>query len=719
MSRKIKTRASGGGQSHDCPEAHGNNNSNRGGLASTSAHTNNNGGSGGSDKSALIHSGGANVGVVNSALGNVGNNNHGSNSHSHSPNGHGPPVVVVGNKRRRPHSDDNNNNNNNNNNNSSSSNQQPPYTATNKERTRSYSRRPGEDKRRSYSRRCSERPPPTRGNYRKNDSINSNLGGIQGMGASGGSAFGPVDGRMPPEYAHPSYRLGKSAAATAIAAAAAPAPATQQQQQQQQYRSPPHRPDDKDGHYVYALGESLTPRYKILSRLGEGTFGRVLECWDRETRSYTAVKVIRSVRKYREAAMMEIKVLRAIAEEWRKSAPKSSENRCVEMLGWFSYRDHVCMVFEKLGLSLYDFMRRNRYQPFPVPLVRQFGIQLVEGLVFMHRHGLIHTDLKPENILLVNTDFAQHNNLLESAHQASIKLIDFGSAIFTHDHHSRVVSTRHYRAPEVILGLGWSFPCDAWSVGCILVELMQGEALFQTHEDLEHLAMMESLLGPIPGKMVKNADCKAARYFRKRVLHPSGAAAVAAPAAAAAAAAAAAMSDGSGASTGTANMALPAPLAAPAPAPAPAATTAAAPAPAAATTQTPKSHSASAPAPEIGAGDFDRPPAVVSRKPVPTTGEQVELVQYELIWPEGAQSDESLAAVARVNPLSVTLLQGQAAFAAANANDTASAGAGGSGSSGGEAGSSETEAMLSLILGLLRYDPHERLTSEEALLLLR
>ena len=169
-------------------------------------------------------------------------------------------------------------------------------------------------------------------------------------------------------------------------------------------------------------------------------------------------------------------------------------------------------------------------------------------------------------------------------------------------------------------------------------------------------------------------------------------------------------------------MALPAPLAAPAPAPAPAATTAAtaaAPAPAAATTQTPKSHSASAPAPEIGAGDFDRPPAVVSRKPVPTTGEQVELVQYELIWPEGAQSDESLAAVARVNPLSVTLLQGQAAFAAANANDTASAGAGGSGSSGGEAGSSETEAMLSLILGLLRYDPHERLTSEEALLLLR
>lgn len=55
---------------------------------------------------------------------------------------------------------------------------------------------------------------------------------------------------------------------------------------------------------------------------------------------------------------------------------------------------------------------------------------------------------------------------------------------------------RHYRAPEVILGLGWSFPCDIWSVGCILVELASGDALFQTHESLEHLAMMQQVGSP-------------------------------------------------------------------------------------------------------------------------------------------------------------------------------------------------------------------------------
>lgn len=76
---------------------------------------------------------------------------------------------------------------------------------------------------------------------------------------------------------------------------------------------------------------------------------------------------------------------------------------------------------------------------------------------------------------------------------SEIKVIDFGSATFEDQYHSSIVSTRHYRAPEVILGLGWSFACDMWSVGCIMVELLAGDALFQTHENLEHLAMMEKV----------------------------------------------------------------------------------------------------------------------------------------------------------------------------------------------------------------------------------
>lgn len=131
--------------------------------------------------------------------------------------------------------------------------------------------------------------------------------------------------------------------------------------------------------------------------------------------------------------------------------------------------------------------------------------------IVLHDLNLIHTDLKPENILLVQNSYQTftYNRQIPSSSQTTariarqrrvlldteIRLIDFGSATFDDEYHSSVVSTRHYRAPEIILNLGWSYPCDIWSIGCILVEFFTGDALFQTHDNLEHLAMMESVCG--------------------------------------------------------------------------------------------------------------------------------------------------------------------------------------------------------------------------------
>jgi hypothetical protein len=44
-------------------------------------------------------------------------------------------------------------------------------------------------------------------------------------------------------------------------------------------------------------------------------------------------------------------------------------------------------------------------------------------------------------------------------------------------------------------GLGWDEKSDIWSIGCIMAELFTGELLFGTHEDIEHLALMEKILG--------------------------------------------------------------------------------------------------------------------------------------------------------------------------------------------------------------------------------
>ena len=88
--------------------------------------------------------------------------------------------------------------------------------------------------------------------------------------------------------------------------------------------------------------------------------------------------------------------------------------------------------------------------------------------------------------------------------RTEIRVIDFGGATFENDHHSSIINTRQYRSPEVLLGLDWSYPSDMWSAGCILAELATGELLFNTHDDLEHLALIERTVGyPLPRHMVQ------------------------------------------------------------------------------------------------------------------------------------------------------------------------------------------------------------------------
>ncbi|KAF8981474.1 Dual specificity protein kinase clk3 [Entomortierella lignicola] len=269
--------------------------------------------------------------------------------------------------------------------------------------------------------------------------------------------------------------------------------------------------DDKEGHYIVVPNEDLTSRYKILRLLGQGTFGKVVECFDRETGKHCAIKIIRAIQKYRDASKIEARVL----ETLKRNDPGNTF-KCLHLKRCFEYRNHVCMVFELLGQSIYDWLKDNSFCPFPPNQIQHFARQLFSSVSFLHSLRLIHTDLKPENILLANGDYRQTTYKSKPRRvllDPEIRLIDFGSATFQNEHHSTVVSTRHYRAPEIILGLGWSYPCDIWSIGCILVEFLTGEALFQTHDNLEHLAMMQAVLGPIPEKLIRASHKSSQKYF--------------------------------------------------------------------------------------------------------------------------------------------------------------------------------------------------------------
>ncbi len=94
----------------------------------------------------------------------------------------------------------------------------------------------------------------------------------------------------------------------------------------------PRRPqppiqDDDEGHLVYSPGEVIQNRYQIMEVLGEGTFGKVVRTIDMFKNRIVALKIIKNVKKYREAARLEINVLSKIL----KYDPKA--HQCFNKIG--------------------------------------------------------------------------------------------------------------------------------------------------------------------------------------------------------------------------------------------------------------------------------------------------------------------------------------------------------------------------------------------------
>ncbi|KAI0058779.1 CMGC CLK protein kinase [Artomyces pyxidatus] len=279
--------------------------------------------------------------------------------------------------------------------------------------------------------------------------------------------------------------------------------------------------DDKEGHYIIKPDDIIHARYRTIRLLGQGTFGKVVEAVDMQEGRRVAIKIIRAIQKYRDASKIEVRVLNRLKER----DPMNRHN-CIHLLDWFDHRNHICLVSELLGMCVYDFLKENEFAPFPRGHIQSFARQLLGSVAFLHDLHLIHTDLKPENILLVHNDSkaiavptpGKRNSpprMKRILERTDIRLIDFGSATFQEEYHSTVVSTRHYRAPEIILGLGWSYPCDAFSLGCILVEFYTGIALFQTHDNLEHLAMMEMVMGKMPERFARAGARSKPEYFKE------------------------------------------------------------------------------------------------------------------------------------------------------------------------------------------------------------
>ena len=130
--------------------------------------------------------------------------------------------------------------------------------------------------------------------------------------------------------------------------------------------------------------------FRVLELLGEGTFGQVVKCEDCERHVLRAVKVIKNKPAYYNQALMEIRLLTTLNTQY----DVDDRHHMLRLLDHFTYKHHLCLVFELLSVNLYELIKQNQFRGLAMHLIRTFLRQLTDALIVLRRAAVIHCDLK-------------------------------------------------------------------------------------------------------------------------------------------------------------------------------------------------------------------------------------------------------------------------------------------------------------------------------------
>ncbi|KAJ9537120.1 hypothetical protein OSB04_029853 [Centaurea solstitialis] len=177
-----------------------------------------------------------------------------------------------------------------------------------------------------------------------------------------------------------------------------------------------------------------------------------------------------------------------------KSLRKMNHPNIVKLKEVIRENDILYFVFEYMECSLYQLMK-DRLKLFLETEIRNWCFQVFQGLAYMHQRGYFHRDLKPENFL-VSKDV--------------IKIADFGLAreIISKPPYTEYVSTRWYRAPEVLLqSPTYGSAVDMWAMGAIMAELFTLRPLFPGSSEADEIYKICSVIGsPTEGSWAEGLE---------------------------------------------------------------------------------------------------------------------------------------------------------------------------------------------------------------------
>lgn len=250
--------------------------------------------------------------------------------------------------------------------------------------------------------------------------------------------------------------------------------------------------------------------YIIIDLLGTGTFGQVFRCVRVRDNTYFALKIVKNKPAYRNQGLLEIKIATLLNETY----DKENKNHIVRIVDSFTFREHVCLLFELLGMSVLDVLTHNQYRGLPLNVVRKYAQQLLKAFVVLEEAKVIHCDLKPENILVASSVTEPDQKVTS----LDIKLIDLGSACFEGKTMYSYIQSRFYRSPEVLLGFPYSRAIDMWSLGCVCTEVYLGLPLFPGVSPHNQLSRIVDMFGPPPDYLI-DLGKHGKSYFQRKLYH--------------------------------------------------------------------------------------------------------------------------------------------------------------------------------------------------------